>query len=295
MPSRVLEGKRVVVTGSGMGLGAAYAEAAADAGASVVTNDIDPELASATADRITQRGGTAVPFAADVSEWDGARAIVQHCVTEFGGLDGLVNNAGIVGRIRPMTEETEGVARKVIEVNVLGTIFPAVHAARVMTAAGTGGTIVNVSSGNHCGHALFGTYGGSKGAVSSLTYAWAAELGEQGVRVNAISPNAHTNQIDDITEQLGYNPEEREYPSREHNATVVVFLLSDLSDRLNGQIVRVDHGLVSVVSHPLVVEPRVPITWSVEALAEIFETSLRDHMQPVGVALADVKHRGVLH
>jgi NAD(P)-dependent dehydrogenase (short-subunit alcohol dehydrogenase family) len=296
MCSAVLSGRRVVVTGAGMGLGAAYAEAAARAGAAVLVNDLDGELAEATATRIDAAGGRAVAFAGDVADWQAAGDIVERCIVELGGIDGLVNNAGIVGRLRPMFEETEDVARRVIDVNVLGTLFVGVHAARAMVKAGGGGTIVNVSSGNQCGHALLSTYGASKGAVSSLTYAWAADLAEYGIRVNAISPNAFTHQIEEVIEQLGYNPEDRRYPSPHDNAAVVTFLLSDASAKLNGQIIRVDSGRVSVMAHPMVVAPRMPLERvSVEALVAAFDDGLDAHLQPLGVATAEISHIQVLH
>src|SRR5262249_26173746 len=156
-------------------------------------NDLDEELAAGTAERINAAGGRAVACAGDVSDWDAAKAIVDSCVSEFGGIDGLVNNAGIVA-FTMMVDETEENIRCIISVNLLGTIFGGAHAARAMVAGGSGGAIVNVSSGNQCGHVYMGTYGASKGAVSSLTYAWARELAEHGIRVNAISPNAHTHQ-----------------------------------------------------------------------------------------------------
>jgi NAD(P)-dependent dehydrogenase (short-subunit alcohol dehydrogenase family) len=285
-----------VVTGGGSGLGAAYAEAVAAQGAAVVVNDIDPALAADTAQRITRAGGSAVPLAGDISDSQSAKALVDRCVEAFGGIDGVVNNAGILGRLRPMTEETEDVARKVFDVNVFGTMFVAMHAARAMIATKERGSIVNVSSGNQCGHALLSTYGASKGAVSSLTYAWSVDLAEHGIRVNAISPNAHTGQIDEVIDQLGYNPEDRAYPDREDNAAVVCFLLSDAANDLTGQIVRVDRGLVSVMAHPLVAEPRVPLSeWTVDSLAQAFGATLNVNLQPTGVATAQLGPVHVLH
>lgn len=285
----VLAGRRVIVTGAGSGLGAAYAKAAATAGAAVLVNDLDAGLADATAAAITERGGTAVAAPGNVADWAATESVVGACVDAFGGIDGLVNNAGILGQIRPVVDETEDVVRKVVDVNFLGTVFPTIHAARAMVAAGSGGAIVNVSSGNQCGHAGFSIYGASKGAVSSLTYAWARELGEHGIRVNAISPNAHTGQIDQVLAQLGHG-EHAEYPAPEDNAVVVVYLLSDGSAALNGQIVRVDTGRVSVVAHPLVAAPRVPIEFSVERLGCVFQDELSGHAQPLGISIAEVNH-----
>lgn len=296
-----------MVTGAGSGLGAAYAEAAAALGAAVVVNDIDPALAADTAARITHAGGSAAPFAADVCDWDQAHALINSCVDRFGGIDGLVNNAGILGRLRPVNEETQDVARRVIDVNVLGTTFVAIHASRAMVASGTGGAIVNVTSGAQCGYALHGIYGASKGAVATLTYAWAVDLAHQGIRVNAISPGAHTGMLDDaiaqlrseageVADQVGYEAEGGEHPELSDNAAVVCFLLSDASDELTGQVVRVDPGYVSIMTHPLVAEPRGHVAeWTVERLATAFRTVLAGNLQPPGLAVGKVKDLRPLH
>lgn len=286
-----LEDKRVVVTGAGMGLGAAYAEAAAAAGAIVVVNDVDLGLAAATMKRIEAVGGRAAAFAADVSDWDGAGAVVDHCVREFGGIDGLVNNAGILGRVRPIFEE-QADARRAIEINVLGTLYVAAHAAREMVAAGAGGAIVNVSSGAQCGLLMQGTYCASKGAVASYTYTWARDLEEHNIRVNAIAPNAYTAQHDQLIEQVGYNPEANHsaYPSREDNAAVVVYLLSDESEKVNGQVVRVQHGAINLMSQPMIIHPDVSMEeWSVESVAAAFDDGLGEQLQPIGMKVGEVR------
>ncbi|CAN5463492.1 SDR family oxidoreductase [soil metagenome] len=289
MSEQHLLGRRVVVTGAGAGLGATYARTIAAEGAAVVVNDLDPTAAEQVAADIRDRGGEAVSFAADVADWDASAQLIDSCVQRFGSVDGLVNNAGIIGQVGSMLDTDPAKAAAAFRVNVHGTIGPSVHAARAMVAAG-GGAIVNVSSGNQCGHLGFATYGASKGAVSSLTYAWAAELGPKGVRVNAISPNAHTKMIDDLTAQLGENPEERDYPSESDNAAVVVFLLSGRAAHLNGQVIRVDKDLVSVTSHPVVIEPRVGIDYSPANVAAVFDGELRDGLQPLGISIAAVKH-----
>ncbi len=294
MPDRVLDGRRVVVTGAGIGLGAAYAEAAAGAGAAVLVNDIDAGLAAATAERINAAGGRAVPFAADVADWDGAAAIIDSCVGELGGIDGLVNNAGILGIIRPIHEEQPD-ARRTLDVNVIGTLFVAAHAARAMVAAGSGGAIVNVSSGAQVGLLVQGTYSASKGAVATYTYSWARDLEEHNIRVNAIAPNAYTNQHDEMIEQMGFNPEAHHtaYASREDNATVVVYLLSNESEKINGQVVRVQHDAVTLMSHPMIIRPIAPVEqWSVKSVAQAFDNGLGGHLQPVGGAFAEVSTEG---
>ncbi|MDW5593070.1 SDR family NAD(P)-dependent oxidoreductase [Conexibacter stalactiti] len=287
MSSQPLEGRRVVVTGAGTGLGSVYAEAIAAAGAAVVVNDIEPDRAAAVAERIVRSGGRAIAFAADVSDWEAAGSMIEACVSEFGGIDGLVNNAGILGRLCPVHEADAG-ARNVIDVNVVGTLYPGIHAARTMVEAGSAGSIVNVSSGSQCGQTMYGPYGASKGAVASLTYGWARDLEDHHVRVNALSPNAWSGQNEEMVRQLGYDaePHIKSHPSKADNAAVVVYLLSDASRKLSGQVVRVMTGQVTLLTHPYIVTPGVELDeFSVETVATAFDGGgLDQRLQPVGIA-----------
>jgi NAD(P)-dependent dehydrogenase (short-subunit alcohol dehydrogenase family) len=292
--SRVsLDGKRVVVTGSCRGLGLAHAEQAAAAGATVVVNDRRMERATEVADAIVARGGRALPCAADVTDWGSSESLIDFCVAELGGIDGLVNNAGLQGRVSPLLEEDEADARALVEVNLLGTIFPSVHAARAMVDAGAGGSIVNTSSGNQCGAPLFATYSATKGAVSTLTYTWAMELAEHDIRVNALSPNAHTGMVDEIIAAVGHNPEERSYPTTADNAAVVVYLLSDESEAVNGQVVRVDYQSVSMNGHPVVLDGGVHLEeMTPDTIAQAFDDALGQQLQPLGISVAQMSHLG---
>lgn len=289
-PELLLKGRIIIITGAGRGLGAAYAIAAARAGASIVVNDLDEDGAIDVVNEIRQEGGRAIAVPADGTNWDAARELVDACVTEFGQVDGLVNNAGIIGKIGSMLDTAPHSVEAALRLNVLGTIYPTVHVCRAMVDAGHGGAIVNVSSENQSGHAEFASYGASKGAMSSLTYGWTAELGGKGIRVNAISPNAFTRMTNDLEEQFGSNPEERDYPTAEDNAAVVVCLFSDRASALSGQIVRVDSGLVSITSHPFGVPPRAPIQYSAVNVAEVFQDALADRLQPLGISIAAVDH-----
>ena len=156
----------------------------------MVVNDIRAEAAQAIAEEILADGGTAVAHAADIADWDQASALIHACVDRFGALDGLVNN-GAMFYMAQIAEETPAQMRRLIEVNVLGTLYPGLHALRHMLARGRG-SIVNVTSGSHLGIPGVATYGATKGAVASLTYCWAAEVSSTRVRVNAISPMGST-------------------------------------------------------------------------------------------------------
>ena len=283
MAGVTLAGRAVLVTGAGRGLGRSYARLAAAHGAAVVVNDIAADAATQVADGIVADGGRAVADGSDIASWDGAGALVARCLERFGAIDGLVNNAGIF-RIASITEQEPGDLRAVLEVNVLGTAYCGLHALRAMLARGRG-SVVNVTSGAQSGTAALGAYGASKGAVASLTYCWAAEVAGTGVRVNAVSPNAYTRMAEDFERYLGGRAQGQNVGKPpEGNAPAVVYLLSDASAAVNGQVVRVDGDELSLMSHPAVLEPRlVRPQWTVEGVAEAFASELAPRSEALGV------------
>lgn len=276
-----LTGKAVVITGAGRGLGAAYAALAAREGAAVVVNDVDAEQAREVVAGIEAAGGRAVADASDIATWDGAGALVAHCVDAFGAIDGLVNNAGIFRLASPFDQDPDDF-RAVIEVNLLGTAYCGLHAIRAMTH----GSIVNVTSGAHAGSADMGAYGASKGGVASLTYSWAVDLAGSGIRVNAVSPNAQTRMAEAFEKHLGERAQRQNIGKpAEQNAPAVVYLLSDLSAAVHGQVVRIDGTELSLIRHPAVLGDglRDP-QWTVEAVAAAFESGgLASGLQPLGL------------
>lgn len=276
-----LTGKAVVITGAGRGLGAAYAALAAREGAAVVVNDVDAEQAREVVAGIEAAGGRAVADASDIATWDGAGALVAHCVDAFGAIDGLVNNAGIFRLASPFDQDPDDF-RAVIEVNLLGTAYCGLHAIRAMKH----GSIVNVTSGAHAGSADMGAYGASKGGVASLTYSWAVDLAGSGIRVNAVSPNAQTRMAEAFEKHLGERAQRQNIGKpAEQNAPAVVYLLSDLSAAVHGQVVRIDGTELSLIRHPAVLGDglRDP-QWTVEAVAAAFESGgLASGLQPLGL------------
>ena len=200
--------------------------------ASVVCADLHADAAQRTAAAIVEAGGTAVAEQVDVADWAGAAALIDGCVERFGAIDGLVNNAGVV-TVAPAAQETEANLRRVIEVNLLGTAFSGTLALRRMTARGAG-SIVNVTSGAAFGMPRLAAYSASKGGVTSLTYAWAAEVAGTGVRVNAVSPNARTPLADQLAAAFPDVPAGTDSP--ESNSAAVVHLLSDAASDVNGQV-----------------------------------------------------------
>jgi NAD(P)-dependent dehydrogenase (short-subunit alcohol dehydrogenase family) len=239
-----LSGRCAVVTGGGKGLGAAYARDLAAAGASVVVNDIDRDSADAVVQEITSRGGTAVSDGHSVGGWESAGAIVQTALTTFGRLDGLVNNAGLFYLADPRQDDPLEI-EEMVRVNLLGTMFCGQHAIRHMAAHG-GGAIVNDTSGAQSGMRHRGTYGATKGATSSLTYAWALDLASSNIRVNAISPIARTAMVE-YGVALGESG--TDIPP-DHVAPLVTFLLSDDARSLTGQVIRLEGSRLSLLSKP---------------------------------------------
>lgn len=254
----MLSGRAVVITGAGSGLGAAYASAAAAAGASVVCGDIDGAAAERTAAAIEQAGGSATAVKVDVADWAAAAALIDTCLERYGAVDGLVNNAGVV-TVAGIEEETELNLRRVLEVNLLGSAFCGIHALRYMTARGSG-SIVNVTSGSALGIARLGAYSASKGGVTALTYAWAAEVAGTGVRVNAVSPNARTPLAETLASAFPEVPAGSESPAS--NAAAVVYLLSDDARDIHGQVFVTGGPSLRRQSRPRIVELASRESWT---------------------------------
>ena len=283
-----LTDKAVVITGAGRGIGAACARGVAARGAAVVVNDVDRREAEDVAAAIVAAGGRAIAVVADITDWEDAGRPIADCVRAFGRIDGLVNNAGLF-HLAPLAEFEPRAARALIEVNVLGSLHCAAHAVKPMLAQGSG-SIVNVTSGAHLGIPAMGVYGASKGAVASMTYTWAMELADSGIRVNALSPLAATRMTVDTA---NYAKSQGQDPARfletqppEANAPVVEYLLSDRAVGITGQIVRIDRDELSLYGHPTVQMPPSrsgSADWSFESVARTFDADLRHRLVPCGM------------
>jgi NAD(P)-dependent dehydrogenase (short-subunit alcohol dehydrogenase family) len=282
---RTLEGKAIVITGSSRGLGAAYAKAAAAEGASVVVNGTDIAATEHVADEIRAAGGTAVAHVADITSWNEAEGLIQRSVDEFGRIDGLVNNAGVYAFCRPAAL-SESMLRRIIEINLLGTAFCGAHAIRRMVEQGHG-SIVNTVSGAMVGLPFTSAYGASKGGVAALTYAWATDLAGSGVRVNAVSPVAWTQTAETMDAPDGFEGDWQAqklaiaHLTPEQNAPVVIFLLSDRSTDVHGQVVRIQGPALSLIRKPEIVQTLHREGWTFATVAEAFGQEFRDRLQPV--------------
>jgi 3-oxoacyl-[acyl-carrier protein] reductase len=250
-----LSGRVAVVTGAGSGIGRASAVALAAAGATVVGADIDGAAAEATAEGI---GDRARGVRVDVSRAEEVDELIEGTARDLGRLDILVNNAGIMHE-QLVADTTEEELDRVLAINLKGVFFGCRAAVRVM--AGRGGSIVNLASAAvDLPAPRHACYGMSKAAVVQLTRTLAMELGDDGVRVNAVAPGFI---ITGITARHFTNPdgtvdEERKAavaktfsrvaPLRrvgepEDVADVVLFLASDASRYMTGQILRPNGGM----------------------------------------------------
>lgn len=280
MTDALLDGKAVVVTGAGRGLGQAFALHAAQAGAAVVVNDIDADTAERTTATITAQGSRAVASCHDVADAAQAQALVDRCVNEFGTIDGLVNNAGLNYEALPWQEDPAQV-RRLVETNVCGVIYTGVAAARVMVTHGHGGSIVNISSGASLGQRKLGTYAASKGAVASLTYSWALDMEAVGIRVNAVCPLAHTRMVWASERALRNCPPER---TPALVAPLVLYLLGDLSHGVTGQLIRCDGTRLHVLGQPHVKDPVLRRSaWDVDSVRRAFDEVFGAHLEPYGL------------
>ena len=191
-----LEGRRTLVTGAAQGLGRAIAELFVQRGAQVMIADIDEAGATQSASAL---GSSARSIRCDVTSGADVERAVQATVDAFGGLDVLVNNAGIE-IVKPLFEQTESEVRRLLDINVLGVFLGMKHALPALASSGRG-TIVNMSSIAGVGGApLFGSYCASKAAVIQLTRVAALELRAAGIRVNAVCPGfVGTAMVDRLT------------------------------------------------------------------------------------------------
>jgi len=243
------ENKVAIVTGSGGGIGQAYAEALAREGAAVVVADINAEAAEGVAKEIVADGGTAISVPVDVSDPVSAKAMADRTLAEFAGIDYLVNNAAIFGGMKLdflLTVDPE-YYKKFMSVNLDGALWCTRAVYKKMAKRG-GGAIVNQSSTAAWLYANY--YGLAKVGINGLTQQLSRELGGQKIRINAIAPgpiDTEANRtvtpkgmVDDMVQGL---PLAR-IGTPDDLVGMCLFLLSDEAAWITGQIFNVDGGQI---------------------------------------------------
>jgi 3-oxoacyl-[acyl-carrier protein] reductase len=248
--SAALPAEPVVVTGGGQGLGRAFCRALASAGAQVAVADVAVEKAQSVAEEIVAAGGRAHPVAVDVTDPRSVAAMAREVERELGTPRALVNNAALfsVLELKPFTEIELDEWRRVMAVNLDG-VFLCCQAIVPLMARRGYGKVVNVSSATvWTGRPGYLHYVASKAALLGLTRSLASEVGEHGVRVNAITPGSTETEVPRETinraarEAMAQQTALRRIQTPDDLVGAVVFLCSAASDFVTGQTINVDGG-----------------------------------------------------
>jgi NAD(P)-dependent dehydrogenase (short-subunit alcohol dehydrogenase family) len=256
--SRQCEGRVAIVTGAGRGIGREYAIQLAAHGARVVVNDLgvardgsDENVSPAqqVVDEIIAAGGEAIANGDDVSDWNGAKRLIDHAITSFGRLDVLVNNAGIL-RDRMMANMEEDEWDAVIKVHLKGAFAPSRHAAAYWkslhktTGVAVPARIINTTSASGIfGNVGQSNYGAAKAGIAAFTVITARELRRYGITVNAICPHAQTRMTEGLREKT---EEELAALDPRWIAPVVVWLASLDSQEISGRVFEAGGGVLAV-------------------------------------------------
>ena len=246
-----LEGKRALVTGAGIGIGRAIAIWLARAGCDVALADKDAAALEEACAAVDAAGGVARAITVDLRDQANIPVLVDTAIQALGGLDIAVNNVGsLAGREpRPFLEQDDDYLRDLVEQNLFVTAWCCRAEAQAMVDGGTGGVILNVTSGETTRPALgLAAYGAAKAGINHLTQTLAAELGPHDIRVNAVAPgttltpNVRPALSDEYLARLVESIPLRRMTEPDDLARLVVGLASDLGAAVTGQVVLADNG-----------------------------------------------------
>ena len=291
-----LDGKVAIVTGSGRGLGLAYAQELARLGAKVVVNDVDARTAADAVASIEAAGGQAVAVVAPVGPTETAQALVRTAVETYDGLDILVTNAGVL-RDTVLWKMSDDDFDTVINVHLRGTFTCVREAATRMRESGTAGRIICIGSptgqrGN------FGqtNYAAAKAGIVGMVRTWALELKKAGITANAVVPVAATAMTATVpyfaaaveAEEKGeampaFFRHDLGFGTSDDVAGLVAYLASDAAAGVTGQAIGIGGDRLQIWSHPeAAVTAYREGGWSYEALEAEFDGAVGAHLQSVG-------------
>ena len=255
-----IDGKVILITGAGQGIGRAIALRLAKDGAHIAIVDVNADKMQTVADEVRKIGRKATTFKADVTKRDEVHAAVDYAEKQLGGFDVIVNNAGIA-QVQPLADVTPEELDKILKVNVQGVLWGIQAAAKKFKQRGQKGKIISASSiAGHEGFAMLGVYSATKFAVRALTQAAAKEFAADGITVNAYCPGIVGTdmwvEIDRRFAELTAAPVGSTYKkyvegialgraqTPEDVAAFVSFLAGPDSDYMTGQAPLIDGGLV---------------------------------------------------
>ena len=256
----ICDGRVVIITGAGRGLGREHALAFADEGAKVVVNDVGASLqgdgndmspAQEVVDLIRANGGEAITNGDDIADWEGAGRLVQSAIDTFGGLDTVVTNAGIV-RDRMFVNMSVDEWDAVIRVHLRGTFCPVKHAVdywRAESKAGRPreGRVVTTSSGAGLHGSIAQTnYSAAKAGIATFTINIAAELGRIGVNANSIAPSARSRMTEEAFAEMMAKPETGFDAMDPANISPLVVWLGSGDCDVSGRVFECAGGLISL-------------------------------------------------
>jgi len=244
------EGKCVLITGAGSGIGRATAVTFAQAGADVLLADVNQAGNEESAQLVRDAGAQAVTFHCDVSQEDQVAAMVETAVDALGGLDVAVNNAGVEQGVTPLVDQTQDVYDRIMDVNVRGVWLCMKHELKHMLAKGKGAIVNTSAMADGVGSPGLQFYVASKHAVLGLTRSVALETIRQGVRINAVAPGPvetrmlleHKAQYPEMHAAVQESNPEGRYAQPSEIDDAILYLASEQSSYMVGQSINVDGG-----------------------------------------------------
>ena len=253
--SGICEGRVVIVTGAGGGLGAAHARVLAAEGASVIVNDINEAAAAAVVAEITAAGGQAVVNTSDITNYDDSLNAVKQAIDAFGDLHAVVNNAG-VNRDRMFASMTEEEWDTIMAVHLKGHFCISSHAVHYWRGQSKEGKavdarLINTSSGAGLqGSIGQSNYAAAKAGIAALTLNQAAELGRYGITANAVTPAARTGMttaVPEMAERMAKPADGSfDYWAPENVSSLVAWLVSSESTQVTGRVFEAEGGKISI-------------------------------------------------